>query len=113
MSLKPLCKQEGHRGKRVAVSVRQVSDGDAVDVWVWDRHGLDGRTEPFHWIQIRQVRSRCAAQPDLVEGTGASVAGGPGIQEQVGFLHRPIGSVDDPAYLPAGRFLGSDSVGQI
>ena len=111
MSLKPLCKQEGHRGKRVDVSVQQVSDGDAVDVWVCDRYGLDGRTEPCHWIQVRQVRSRRAAQPDLVVGTGASVAGGPGIQEQVGFLRRPIGSEDDPADIPTGWFSGTNQVG--
>ena len=33
--------------------------------------------------------------------------GVPGIQEQVEFVHRPIGSEDDPADLPAGWFSGT------
>ena len=86
-------------------------DGDEVDVWVCDRHGLDGRTEPCHWIQVRQVRSRRAAQPDLAVVTSPSVAVRPGIQEQVEFLRRPIGSEDDPADLPAGWFTGTHQVG--
>ena len=103
--------QAEYPGKGVALSVGQMPDGDEVDVWVCDRYGLDGRTEPCHWVQIRQVRSRRAAQPDLAVVTSPSVAGGPGIQEQVEFLRRPIGSEDDLADLPAGWFSGTHQVG--
>ena len=94
--------QAKYPGTGFQLPVGQMLDGDEVDVWVCDRYGLDGRTEPCHWAQISQVRSLRAAQPDLAVVAGASVAGGPGIQEQVEFLRRPIGSEDDLADLPAG-----------
>ena len=103
--------QAKYPGTGFQLPVGQMPDGDAGAFCVCARQGLDARTEPCHLIQIRQVRSRRAAQPDLAVVSGPSVAGGPGIQEQVGFLHRPIGSEDDPADLPAGWFSGTHQMG--
>ena len=61
------------REQRVALSVRQVPDGDEGDVRLRHRQGLDATSQPRHGVEAGEVKAQTNSQPFLGVGVVAQV----------------------------------------
>ena len=96
-------------GSQVASSLREITT--RLDRIQADVARLAQQKVPDHFVPINEAVRHLHCGTDWLLAQINSGVLGPGIQVQVGFLHLPIGSEDDPADLPEGWFSGTHQMG--